>query len=302
MAGCVTRVIEKVLRVALLSRNPHGWGTRALNAEFGLMGHLPKVIPVRALGVSLLPLQRIAGDGSDLVKDFDVAVQRLLGPGSLEEILHAMSLIQCLEAQGQVVVNSEKATRNCLNKYSMLNVLSTAGIPIPRTRVVRSVEEGLRAFEDMGDVIIKPIFGSRGTGVVRVMDFATARYVLEEMVFHGHVPMIQEFVKHKGFDIRALVVGGSVVAAMKRVSKSFRTNISKGGTPVPFVLDGKLAGLAAEASKALGCDYSGVDLVTSDTGTFIFEVNCQPDFRALQSVTGTNISSAIASMVVKKAR
>lgn len=294
-------MIEKVLRVALLTRNPLGWGTRALDAEFGLKGHLPKVIPVRALGVDFLPLQRIVGDGYDLVEDFDVIVQRLLGPDSLEEVLHTMNLIQCLEAQGQVVVNSEKATRNCLNKYSELSDLSAAGIPIPRTHIVRSVEEGLRAFEAMGDVVIKPIFGSRGKGVVRVTESTTARYVLEEMVFHGHVPLIQEFIKHEGFDIRALVVGDSVVAAMKRVSKGFRTNISKGGTPVPFELDGKLAGLVVKASRALGCDYSGVDLVTSDTGAFVFEVNCQPDYRALQSVTETNISSAIIAMVVKRA-
>lgn len=294
-------MIEKVLRVALLSRNPIGWGTRALDAEFGLMGHLTEVIPVRTMGVDFLPLQRIVGKGYDLVKDFDVVVQRLLGPGSLEEVLHAMSLINCLEAQGQVVVNSEKATRNCLNKYSMLSGLSAAGIPVPRTHVVRSVEEGLRAFEEMGDTVIKPIFGSRGTGVVRVTDSTTARYVLEEMVFHGHVPMIQEFIRHQGFDIRALAVGDSVVAAMKRVSKSFRTNVSKGGTPVPFELDEELTALTIKASNALGCDYSGVDLVTSDSGPCIFEVNCQPDYRALQSVTGTNISSTIASMVVKRA-
>jgi len=294
-------VIEKVLRVALLSRTPLGWGTRALHAEFGLKGHLTKVIPIRALRVGFLPLQRIVGDGYDIVKDFDVVVQRVLGPGSLEEVLYALSLIQCLEAQGQVVINSEKATRNCLNKYSMLYGLSTAGIHVPRSNVVRSVEDGLRAFEDMGDVVIKPIFGSRGTGVVRVTDPTTARYVLEEMVSHGHVPLIQEFIGHEGFDIRALVVGDSVVAAMKRVSKHFRTNISKGGIPMPFELDGKLSGLAVKASRALGCDYSGVDIVTSDAGAFVLEVNCQPDYRALQSVTGANISSAIATMVAERA-
>lgn len=292
---------ERVLRVALLTRNPLGWGTRALDAEFGLLGHIPKVIPVRAVGVGISPPQSIVGDGHDLVEDFDVVVQRLLGPSSLDEALHALNLIRCLEAKGQIVVNSEKATGNCLDKYSELIGLSAAGIPIPRSRIVRSVEDGLRAFEDMRDVVIKPIFGSRGKGVVRVTDHTTARYVLEEMVFHGHVPLIQEFIRHGGFDIRALVVGGSVVAAMKRVSKGFRTNISKGGTPVPYELDGELAGLAVKASRALGCDYSGVDLVTSATGAFVLEVNCQPDYRALQSVTEANISSAIAAMVVKRA-
>ena len=129
---------EKVLRIALLTRNPLGWGTRALDAEFRSMGHFPKVMPVRAVGVGISPPQRLVGDGHDLVEDFDVVVQRLLGPGTLDEALHALNLIRCLEAKGQIVVNSEKATGNCLDKYSELIGLSAAGIPIPRSHIVKA--------------------------------------------------------------------------------------------------------------------------------------------------------------------
>lgn len=289
------------MRVALLSRNPLGWGTRSLEGAFNLRGSSTTVIPLRAVRESFLPLPKIVADGFDLVKDFDAIVLRVLGHGSSEEILQTMSLIKSLEVQGQILVNDGNAVRNCLNKSSVLSCLSESGVPIPRTHIVQRIEEGMRAFEDMGDVVIKPLYGSRGIGVVRVTDVTTARFVLEEMFSRGHVPLIQEFLKHEGFDIRALVVEGSVVAAMKRISKDFRTNISRGGKPIRFELNSELSELAVKASNALGCDYSGVDIVISDMGTRVLEVNCQPDYRALQSVTGIDISSTIVTMVDKKA-
>jgi ribosomal protein S6--L-glutamate ligase len=289
------------LRVALLSRNPLGWGTRSLEGEFALRGDSAKVIPLRAVRMSFLPLPMIVGGDYDLVEGFDAIALRVLGPGSSEEILQTMSLMKCLEARGQILVNRERSVTNCLNKSSVLSCLSASEVPIPRTHIVWRVEEGIRAFEGMGEVVIKPLYGSRGIGVVRATDISTARYALEEMISRGQVPLIQELLRHEGFDIRALVVEGSVVAAMKRVSEGFRTNISRGGRPIPHELNGELSELAVRASMALGCDYSGVDMVISEKGPFILEVNCQPDYRALQSVTGTNISSAIASMIAKRA-
>jgi ribosomal protein S6--L-glutamate ligase len=184
----------------------------------------------------------------------------------------------------------------------MLNHLLTSGIRVPLTYVVRRVEDGVKIVEQMGEAVLKPIFGSRGMNVVFVSNIEMARFVLEEMILRGQVPLIQEFIRHEGFDIRALVVGGRVVAAMKRESNKFRTNISRGGKPIPMEIEGELSEIALVASRALGCDFAGVDLVMTNKGIYVLEVNSQPDFRALQSVSDKNISLEIATMVIDKAR
>jgi RimK family alpha-L-glutamate ligase len=290
------------LKVALLSRNPLGWGTRSLEKEFTKLGHSASIIPSRSLATKIGPVPKIFSGGYDLSRDFNAIVLRILGRGSLEETLHIMETCRSLERLGQVLVNSEKATSSCLSKFGMLNDLSASGILVPLTYVVRNIEDGIKAFEAMGDAVLKPIFGSRGMGVVHVKDTEMARFALEEMLFQGHVPLIQEFISHEGFDIRALVLGHHVVAAMKRESGNFRTNISRGGKPTPIEIGGEIEETALKASAALGCDYSGVDLLPSNRGIYVLEVNSQPDYRALQSVTGRNISSEITSLVIEKAR
>ncbi|MGQ9514875.1 MAG: RimK family alpha-L-glutamate ligase [Thermoproteota archaeon] len=291
-----------MLKIAFLSRNPLGWGTRALKREFDNLGHSTSIIPSRDLVASIGSVTRIFGKEKDLSMDFDSIVLRVLGRGSLDEFLHIMEICRCLERFGQVLVNSASATSNCLNKFGMLSNLLASGIRVPLTHVVRRVEDGLKILEKMGDAVLKPIYGSRGMGVVRITDIEIARFVLEEMILRGQVPLIQEFIRHEGFDIRALVVGERVVAAMKRESKNFRTNISCGGKPVPMKIEGELYETALAASRALGCDYSGVDLVMANNEVYVLEVNSQPDYRALQSVTDRNISSEIVSLVIDKAR
>ncbi|MBO3803186.1 MAG: RimK family alpha-L-glutamate ligase [Candidatus Brockarchaeota archaeon] len=290
------------MKFALLSRNPLGWVTRSLGKEFADLGHTATIVSSRALVASLGQVPKILASGFDLSSDFNAVLLRVLGFNSLDETLHVIETCRSLERLGQVLVNSEKATSNCLNKFGMLDKLSASGVKVPATRVVRRVEDGIKAFEEMGDVVLKPIFGSRGMGVVRAADAETAKFALEEMVFRGQVPLVQEFVAHEGFDVRALVVGGRVAAAMKRESPGLRTNISRGGKPIPMKVDAELEEIALKASGALSCDYSGVDLLPSSRGTYVLEVNSQPDYRALQSVTGRNISSEIAGLVIQKAR
>ena len=289
------------MKVALLSRNPLGWVSRSLEGEFSLRGHCTRIVPIRTMVMGFLTTPIAFAGGHNLVDDFDVAVLRVLGPDSLEEALHTIGLLRFLESHGQLLVNSEVATRNCLNKLSTIDMLSASGIAVPRTFIVRHVDEGLRAFGDIGDAVIKPIFGSRGEGVTRATNVESARFVLEEMLAHGRVPLIQEFIRHEGFDIRALVVGDVVIASMRRESKGLRTNISRGGKPMPIELGVELSGLAVRASRALGCDYAGVDIVSSDKGNYVLEVNSQPDYRALQCVSGVNISASLAALVEGRA-
>jgi RimK family alpha-L-glutamate ligase len=208
-----------------------------------------------------------------------------------------------IQRQGVLVVNPPRAIERCVDKYYALALLEESKLPVPRTLVTESVEEGLRGFRQLGsDVVLKPLFGSRGVGATRILDENVATRIFRTIRFHRDVLYIQEFIPHGASDIRAFVVGDHVVAAMRRVGDSWKTNISQGAQPVAIRLDEKLEALAVKATKVLDCKIAGVDILEREQGPLIVELNSQPGWRGLQSVTKTNIADSIIDYVLSEVR
>jgi RimK family alpha-L-glutamate ligase len=240
-------------------------------------------------------------DGVDIVKEVDALIMRPIGRGSLEEIIFRMDLLHRLERLGVVIVNPPLAVERCVDKFHTVALLEENGVPVPRTVVTEDVEEALRAFSMLGgDVVVKPVFGSRGIGSTRVSDVEVATRVFRALVFHHMVLYVQEFVRHGVSDIRAFVVGDRVVAAMRRVAESWKTNVSLGAKPTALKLDASLERLAVKASRVIGCKVAGVDILESDNGPIIVELNSQPGWRGLQSVTDVNIADEVVGFVLSE--
>jgi RimK family alpha-L-glutamate ligase len=236
-----------------------------------------------------------------LQEDLDALIIRPIGRGSLEELVFRMDMLYKLERSGMYIVNPPEAIEHCVDKYDILAVLEDEGIPVPRTIATESVAEALKAFKEIGgDVVIKPVFGSRGMGATRVVDADIADTVFKAITFHHGVIYLQEFVQHGHSDIRAFVVDGHVIAAMRRVAEDWKTNYSRGARPTSTTLSTEFEDLAVKAAKAVGCKVAGVDILEGPEGPKIVDVNSQPGWKGLQIVTKVNIADEIVSFILSE--
>jgi RimK family alpha-L-glutamate ligase len=237
----------------------------------------------------------------NLVEELDALVIRPIGRGSLEELVFRMDILYKLERLGFYVINPPEAIEHSVDKYDILAILEDNGVPVPRTAATESQSEALKAFAELGgDVVVKPIFGSRGMGATRVVDSEIASTVFKAITFHHGVIYLQEFVPHGHSDIRAFVVDGHVVAAMRRVAESWKTNYSQGARPAPITLDPALEELAVKSAKAVGCKIAGVDILEGLNGPMIVDVNSQPGWKGLQMVTKVNVAEEIVSFILSE--
>ena len=217
-------------------------------------------------------------------------------PGSLEQVVFRMNLLARLEAAGVQVVNPPRAIECAVDKYLTTARLVDAGLPVPKTIVCENAEAAQEAFEKLGrDVVVKPIFGAEGRGILRVSDPDLALRTFRTLERIGAVLYLQEFVEHEGFDLRVLVLDGKVLAAMRRRSPhDFRTNVSRRAQAEPVEITDRERDWALRASAAVGTRVAGVDLLYSRSGAgFVIEVNGVPGWRALARVTGCDVAREV---------
>jgi len=206
-----------------------------------------------------------------------------------------------MERQGFYMVNPPGAIEHCVDKYDILALLEDVGVPVPRTLATESVNEAIKAFNELGgDVVVKPIFGSRGQGATRVNDIDIADTIFKAITFHHGVIYMQEFIEHGHTDIRAFVLGNQVIASMRRVATGWKTNYSRGAKPAPTEISDDFKELAVKAAKAVGCKVAGVDILEGPDGPRIVDVNSQPGWKGLQAVSKVNIAEEIVKFVVQE--
>jgi len=286
------------MHVAILSART-GWHTDELVRALAARGDSARVMPYEAV------VARIAGpraDTSSLSADTesllgaDAVLARIIPNGSLEQIIYRVDALHWLEDHGVPVMNAPRAIERCVDKFYTSALLHEAGLATPETIVCERVDDAMVAVRDMGDVIIKPLFGSMGHGMVRVSDPDTAFRVLRALEVTRSVFYIQRVVEHHGCDVRAFVVGDRVVAAIERRASDggWRTNVSRGGDARAIELTPAWSELALRAARAVGADYAGVDLLPAGDGTvYALEVNGIPGWAGVQSTTSVDVAAAI---------
>jgi len=289
------------LKIGILTRNENSWSSIQLREA--LARHNVSNICFRfsqlVARVGYKPY--VSANSTGIPEELDALIIRPIGRGSLEEIVFRMDILHRLQRLGLYVINSPEAIEHCVDKYAILTILEENDIPVPRTAVTENVGEALKAFVELGgDVIVKPIFGSRGMGSTRVTDLEVAATIFRALTFYHGVIYLQEFVPHGFSDIRAFVIGDSVVAAMKRVADTWKTNYSQGAKPVSIKLDKTLEEMAVKSASLIECKVAGVDILESSRGPFFVEVNSQPGWRGLQSVTRVNIADEIVDFILSE--
>jgi RimK family alpha-L-glutamate ligase len=233
----------------------------------------------------------VALDGADVV------LARIIPDGSLEQVIFRVDALHRLQERGVRVVNSARAIERSVDKFWTSSLLEQAGLPTPDTVVTESFDEAMAAYRQFGDVILKPLFGSMGLGLVRLSDEDTAWRVLRAVERIRGVFYLQRVVPHPGRDVRAFVVGGRVLAAIARSADGWRTNVSRGGHATPVTLSPADAAVAVRAAAAVEADYAGVDLLPGNDGTtWVLEVNGIPGWEGLQRATAVDVAGAIVAM------
>lgn len=254
--------------------------------------------------------------GLELVKVFDKElVLDLCNPSFPEAdvvldrgLVHSRAeySLRYLSGLGIPTVNSYEATITCDNKFLTSTVLHEAGIPTLRTMIAYTPHSALEAIELLGyPVVLKPPVGSWGRLLAKINDREAAEAVLEHKEilgsYHHSIFYIQEYVPKPGGDIRAFVVGDRIIGASYRSSAHWITNVARGASTAPCAVTPELEHIALRSAQAVGGEILGVDLVETDEGLKVIEINTGAEFKGLLEATGADVPAAIVEYVRTKA-
>lgn len=233
--------------------------------------------------------------GTAVLDRADAVLTRIVPSGSLEQIIFRVDALHRLEDRGVRVVNSARTIERTVDKYWTSSLLAHCGLPTPETVVCESPDAAFEAFRRMGDVVVKPLFGSMGLGMVRVTDEEVAWRVFRAIEEIRGVYYLQRTIEHEGRDIRVFVLGDRVLGAIERRSRGWRTNLARGGTARALdAVPSEWIALAVRAAAAVGAEYAGVDLLPArDGAVYVLEVNGIPGWEGFQRVTGVDVGGAL---------
>jgi ribosomal protein S6--L-glutamate ligase len=280
-----------MMRLAILTGGD-GWHVRDLRRSAEGLDHAVALVDFRRLSARVENHQDKCGGP---LHGFDATIVRTMPPGSLEQVVFRMDLLHRAVAAGVAVLNSPTALETCVDKYLATAKLAAAGLRVPRTVVCQHADAALDALELLGrDVVVKPLFGSEGRGLVHVSDPELAWRVFRTLERTQAVIYLQEFVPHPGWDLRVLTLGGRVLGAMRRHARDdWRTNVAQGGRAEAVTPTADEERLALQAAAAVGAEFAGVDLLPAKGGYVVLEVNAVPGWRALAPACGVDVAAAV---------
>jgi ribosomal protein S6--L-glutamate ligase len=281
--------------IALCNRG--GWHVTDLSRAAQARGDAFAAVSWRELVGPLLDGAPTASAQQVALDDADLVLLRTMPPGTLEQIVFRMDLLNLLTERGVRVLNAPRAVEAAVDKFLCSARLRQARCPTPPTIACQRLDDAMLAFNQLGgDVVCKPLFGSEGFGIQRLTDPALAQRAFALLERMGSVIYLQRYVDHGGCDLRLFVLGGQVIAAMRRTAggDDWRTNIACGGSGEAMTPDAAVAALAVDSAAACGAWVAGVDIALDRAGQpWVLEVNAVPGWRELARVTRIDIAAAV---------
>lgn len=285
--------------VGIVVSNPDDWTARAIARGLAELGVSPAVVEISDLAVEIgrdLSFRR--GD-ADLL-DLDTLIIRDMGRGAPQDVAFRFEALRSLAELGVSVINPPDAIVRAANKFATSMALRRAGVPTPRTVVTSSYEEALRTVESMGRAVCKPLFGYKGRDI-SLLRPEDASLIKDLMIRRGAI-YLQEFVDTpEKRDIRAFVVGDVVAGAIYRVAPpgEWISNLARGGRAERCEISDEIKRIAVDANRAVGTVYSGVDILESDEGMMVIEVNGTPSGKGIYSALGVDVGRMIAGLALR---
>jgi tetrahydromethanopterin:alpha-L-glutamate ligase len=271
-------------KIGIVVTDPDDWTTKALFDAVKEKGFFPQILDLRSSQVYIN--SRVASSvinfrtGELSLSDFEAIIVRDVGAGAFEGVSFRFDILRELEADGIPIINSPEAIQNAANKYHASYLLAKAGLPVPETIAVQTLDVALKEISRLEDCVIKPVFGYKGKDILRVkqeeIQFSDRKskaalsleIILENLLEEKGMLYIQEFIGNPGRDIRAFVVGGNAIGAIYRKAApgSWVNNLSQGGSADRCVLTEEQKEIAEKASLAIGTTFAGVDIIEGISG------------------------------------
>lgn len=281
------------MNIAILSKGRDNYSTTRLVEEAKLRGHNVRVINYAKCFVTLEQNSPIVNYGGEIITDIDAIVPRI----SASLTKYGSSIVRQFEMQNVFTTTSSIAIVRARDKLRSMQLLAKSGVGIPKTVFARETADYEGVLEQVGGapVIIKVARGTHGKGVVLAETRKAALAVMQAFNVENVNFLVQEYIEEsKGMDIRAFVVNGKIVASMlrKSVDDDFRSNLHQGGEGSIVKLTDVERRTAQKAAKSMGLSVAGVDLLRSDRGPLVLEVNASPGF-GIEKITGRNVAAEI---------
>ena len=290
-------------RIGIILTDPEDWTASAFvkNIEKRGANAVPLNLSTLSASISTSDFSIFNADLKDV--ELDAIIVRDVGISfSLEQISFKFDLLRQFE-NSTPVMNRSEAIQNAANKFFSFYLFKLAHLPIPRTTITSELDVALNALETFESAVVKPIFGSQGKGIHKLESSQPdLKPKISELLKERGVLYLQEFVPNPGRDIRVFVVGEEAVGAIYRVSLSgsFVSNLSQGGTPVKCEFTEEMRELAVRATKAVGADFAGVDLIEGEEGLFVLEVNATPSGKGINRACGIDVTERIVDLLFER--
>ena len=289
------------VKVAILSRAPRSYSTQRLKLAALDRGHQCKVLDTLRFAIDL------SGDEPDLqfrgkpLSDYDAVMPRI----GASITYFGSAVVRQFEQMDVFTPNTANGITNSRDKLRAIQILSRHDIGMPKTAFVRNRQDVLPAIERVGGapVVIKLLEGTQGIGVILAPDKKVAEAIIETLHNTKQNVLIQQFVaESKGRDIRALVVGDRVVAAMRRTAEGdeFRSNVHRGGSVESVALDPEYERTAVRSAQIMGLRVAGVDMLEGNDGPLVMEVNSSPGLEGIERATELDVAGAIIDHVANQ--
>lgn len=286
------------MKLAILSRAPQAYSTQRLVAAAEQRGHKVRVLNTLRFSIDL------AGDEPDLayrgkrLSEYDAVLPRI----GNSITYFGTAVVRQFEQMDVYTPNTSNGISNARDKLRAIQILSRHNIDMPATAFVRNRADVRPAIESVGGapVVIKLLEGTQGIGVILAPQVKVAEAIIETLHSTRQNVLIQRFVKEsRGTDIRALVVGDRVVAAMRRRADGdeFRSNVHRGGTVEAVDIDPAYEQAAVRAAQIMGLRVAGVDMLEGNEGPLVMEVNSSPGLQGIEAATGLDVAGAIIDYI-----
>ncbi|MDH5370135.1 MAG: 30S ribosomal protein S6--L-glutamate ligase [Gammaproteobacteria bacterium] len=291
------------MKIAILSRNKNLYSTRRLIEACEQRGHEPFVLDALRTYMDVVSSKPEAHFKGKILPCFDAIIPRI----GASITFYGTAVLRQFEVMGSFPLNESVAITRSRDKLRSLQLLSRKGVGLPNTGFANSPDDIQDLLKMVGGapLVVKLLEGTQGIGVVLAETKKAAESVIEAFMGLKANILVQEYIKEaSGADIRCLVVGGKVVASMKRQAQAgeFRSNLHRGGSASLIKITPAERTTAVKAAKVMGLNVAGVDLLRSERGPLVMEVNSSPGLRGIEEATGKDVASMIIEFIEKTAK
>ncbi len=292
------------MKIAILATNPRLYSHQRLKEEGEAAGHVVNVInPLYCYMNVAASNPKVHYRGGEELPHYDAVIPRI----GASTTFYGTAVLRHMETMGMYTVNESIAIARSRDKFRALQLLARKGIPMPLTSFAQSPDDTEDLVHMVGGapLVIKLLEGTQGKGVILADSHQSAVSIINAFKeMHANI-LVQEFIEEsRGMDIRCFVIGDKVIAAVKRLAKEgeFRANVHQGGKAIKVKLSPQERAIAISSAKTMGLRVAGVDIIRSNHGPLVLEINSSPGLEGIEKATGINIAGNIIKFIEKKAK